>query len=84
PLGMIMAPNGHLIAAQNDSINPNPDEPSELVEFTVTGQFVKQFSVNPAYGGSFGLAVMTSGGVSKFAAVDDNVPDILVWSNLLP
>jgi hypothetical protein len=84
PLGMIMAPNGHLIAAQNDSINPNPDEPSELVEFTVTGQFVKQFSVNPAFGGSFGLAVMTSGGVSKFAAVDDNVPDILVWSNLLP
>jgi hypothetical protein len=84
PLGMIMAPNGHLIAAMNDSINPNPDEPSELVEFTVTGQFVKQFSVNPAFGGSFGLAVMTSGGISKFAAVDDNVPDILVWSHLLP
>ena len=84
PLGMIMAPNGHLIAAQNDSINANPDEPSELVEFTVTGEFVKQFSVNPAFGGSFGLAVMTSGGVSKFAAVDDNVPDILVWSHLLP
>ncbi len=84
PLGMIMAPNGHLIAAQNDSINSNPDEPSELVEFTVTGHFVKQFSVNPAFGGSFGLAVETIGGVSKFAAVDDNVPDILVWSNLLP
>jgi len=84
PLGMIMAPNGHLIAAQNDSINANPDEPSELVEFTVSGEFVKQFSVNPAFGGSFGLAVMTSGGVSKFAAVDDNVPDILVWSHLLP
>lgn len=84
PLGMIMAPNGHLIAAQNDSINSNPDEPSELVEFTVTGQFVKQFSVNPAFGGSFGLAVETFGGVSKFAAVDDNVPDILVWSKLLP
>jgi hypothetical protein len=84
PLGMIMAPNGHLIAAMNDSINPNPDEPSELVEFTVTGQFVKQFSVNPAFGGSFGLAVMTSGGVSKFAAVDDNVPDILVWGQLQP
>jgi len=84
PLGMIMAPNGHLIAAMNDSINPNPDEPSELVEFTVTGQFVKQFSVNPAFGGSFGLAVTTSGGVSKFAAVDDNVPDILVWGQLQP
>ena len=84
PLGMIMAPNGHLIAAKNDSINSNPDEPSELVEFTVTGQFVKQFSVNPAFGGSFGLAVETFGGVSKFAAVDDNVPDILVWSKLLP
>jgi hypothetical protein len=84
PLGMIMTPNGHLLAAQNDSINPNPAEPSELVEFTITGEFVSQISVNPNFGGSFGLAVMSFGGVSKLAAVDDNVPDILIWSQLQP
>jgi hypothetical protein len=37
-----------------------------------TGQFVKQISVDPAQGGSFGLAVATLGGTAKFAAVDDN------------
>ena len=84
PLGMVMAPNGHLLAAQNDAINPNPDEPSEIVEFTITGEFVRQLSVNPNFGGSFGLAVMTSRGVSKLAAVDDNVPDLLVWNELQP
>ncbi|MGA7626328.1 MAG: hypothetical protein WB630_04405 [Candidatus Acidiferrales bacterium] len=84
PLGMVMAPNGHLLAAQNDAINPNPDEPSEIVEFTITGEFVRQLSVNPNFGGAFGLAVMTSEDVSKLAAVDDNVPDLLVWSQLRP
>ena len=84
PLGMVMAPNGHLLAAQNDAINPNPDEPSEIVEFTIAGEFVRQLSVNPNFGGAFGLAVMTSEDVSKLAAVDDNVPDLLVWSQLRP
>ncbi|MGA7919225.1 MAG: hypothetical protein WCA38_06090, partial [Candidatus Acidiferrales bacterium] len=84
PLAMVMAPNGHLLASQNDAINPNPAEPSEIVEFTIAGEFVRQVSVNPNFGGAFGLAVMTSEDVSKLAAVDDNVPDLLVWSQLRP
>jgi len=84
PLGMIMAPNGHLVVANNDSINPDPNQPSEIVEFTITGEFVKEISVDPAFGGSFGLAVMTTGDISKFAAVDDNVPDLLIWTLQLP
>jgi DNA-binding beta-propeller fold protein YncE len=84
PLGMVMAPNGHLIVANNDSINPDPNQPSELVEFTVSGKFVKEISVDPAFGGSFGLAVMTKGDTARFAAVDDNVPVLLIWTLPLP
>jgi hypothetical protein len=84
PLGMIMAPNGHLIVANNDAINPDPNQPSEIVEFTIGGKFVKEISVDPNFGGSFGLAVMTKGDTARFAAVDDNVPDLLIWTLPLP
>jgi len=80
PLGMIMAPNGHLVVANNDSINPDPNQPSEIVEFTIGGKFVKEISVDPAFGGSFGLAVMTHRDTASFAAVDDNVPVLLIWT----
>jgi hypothetical protein len=84
PLGMIMAPNGHLVVANNDAINPDPNQPSEIVEFTIGGKFVKEISVDPNFGGSFGLAVMTKGDTARFAAVDDNVPDLLIWTLPLP
>ncbi len=84
PLGMIMAPNGHLVVANNDAINPDPNQPSEIVEFTIGGKFVKEISVDPNFGGSFGLAVMTKGDTARFAAVDDNVPVLLIWTLSLP
>ncbi len=34
PLGMAMAPNGDLLVANNDVINSDPNQPSEIVEFT--------------------------------------------------
>ena len=46
-----------LLVANNDTINPDPNQPSEIVEFTIHGEFVKEISVDPAPGGSFGLAV---------------------------
>ena len=84
PLGMILAPNGDLIVSNNDAVNPDPNHASELVEFTIDGQFVKQISVDPAQGGSFGLAVRTSGAAAKFAAVDDNQNILLIWTLKLP
>ncbi|HWZ24237.1 MAG TPA: hypothetical protein VN037_03075 [Verrucomicrobiae bacterium] len=53
-LGLAMSPNGHLLVTNNDAINPDPLQPSELVEFTVEGRFVKQISLDPSPGGSFG------------------------------
>jgi hypothetical protein len=79
PLGMAMAPNGHLLVSNSDVINGDPNQPSEIVEFTINGKFVRQLSVDPAQGGSFGLAVDTDGDNATFAAVDDNTASLTVW-----
>ena len=79
-LGLAKAPNGHLLVTNNDSptINPDPNQPSELVEFTVDGEFVKEISLDPTPGGSFGLAVERLGKKAKLAAVDDSVNLFLI------
>jgi len=79
-LAMAMAPNGHLLVTNNDIINPDPNQPSELVEFTVEGRFVKQISLDPTTGGAFGLAVEKMGNTAKLAAVDDSVNLFLIWT----
>lgn len=79
PLGMALAPNGHLLVANSDVINADPNQPSEIVEFTIDGQFVRQLSVDPAEGGSFGLAVRFMEDTATFAAVDDNTATITIW-----
>jgi hypothetical protein len=91
PIGLVLAPNGDLITANSDAVNADPNQPSELVEFTPTGQFVGQFSVDPNTGGAFGLALSNVGGKLRLAAVDDNVgqgnagspysnPTVSVWT----
>ena len=80
PLAMAEAPNGHLLVSNSDVINSNPHLPSEIVEFTKQGQFIDQLSVDPAEGGSFGLAVNVNVGTeSFFAAVDDNTATLILW-----
>ena len=79
PLGMAEAPNGDLIVSNSDVINSNPALPSEYVEFTKQGQFVSQLSIDPAQGGSFGLAVSSNTQESFFAAVNDNAATLIVW-----
>jgi len=79
-LAMILAPNGHLICSNSDVINPVPGQPSELVEFTVDGAFVAQYSVDPNFGGAFGLNIATIGTNWVFAAVDDNTSSLNVWT----
>ncbi len=79
-LGLAKAPNGHLLVTNNDSINPDPNQPSELVEFTVKGEFVKEISLDPTPGGSFGLAVENDGNTARLAAVDDSVNLFVIWT----
>ena len=79
-LGLAEAPNGHLLVTNNDGINPDPNQPSEIVEFTKEGNFVKEISVDPSQGGSFGLAVRTTEDKAIFAAVDDVTNTLTIWT----
>lgn len=81
-LGMAEAPNGHLLVSNSDVINSDPNQPSEIVEFTKSGQFVKQLSVDPAQGGSFGLAVKAKSAsqTTLFAPVDDNTATLTIYT----
>ena len=79
PLAMAEAPNGDLIVANSDVINSNPALPSEYVEFTKQGGFISELSIDPAQGGSFGLAVNAKPQESFLAAVDDNTATLILW-----
>jgi hypothetical protein len=80
-LAMAEAPNGHLLVTNNDVVNIDPNQPSEIVEFTKQGQFVKEIPVDPAQGGSFGLAVnKVNDDTAILAAVDDNTASITIWT----
>jgi hypothetical protein len=80
PLGLALAPKGDLITANGDAVNPDPNQTSELVEFTPGGQFVGEFSLDSNAGGGFGLAVTETGGILRLAAVDDNTNSLDVWT----
>jgi hypothetical protein len=80
-LAMAEAPNGHLLVTNNDVINSDPNQPSEIVEFTKHGEFVKEIPVDPNLGGSFGLAVeKVNNDTAILAAVDDNTASITIWT----
>ena len=80
-LAMVLAPNGHLLVSNSDGINPDPNQPSEIVEFTVDGKFIGQIPVDPAQGGAFGLNIVAvSDDVVRFAAVDDNANTLTIWT----
>src|SRR5271165_6495101 len=69
PLGLALAPNGDLITANGDAVNPGGTQ-NALVEFTPHGKFVAQFQVDPgAGGGAFGLAFSSGDDDIRFAAV---------------
>lgn len=79
-LAMAMAPNGHLLVSNNDAINPDANQSSEIVEFTLDGKFVREIAVDQGAGGSFGLAVAVSGGGARFAFVDDVNNSLEIWN----
>lgn len=79
PLALVRAPNGDLLTAQGDAVNPDPTQPSEIVEYGPTGQFVAEFSVDGASGAAFGLALDSSAQDLRLAAVDDTTNTLDIW-----
>jgi hypothetical protein len=85
PIDIVILPNGHLVVANSDGSNADPNQPSELVEFTAAGAFVGQMSIDPNNGGAFGVATNTIGwGTIQLAAVDDNANTLKIWTTVVP
>jgi hypothetical protein len=87
-MGLTLAPNGNLIVANSDVVNPNPSQPSELVEYTPSGEFVSRFSIDPKTGGAFGLAISPPElsvvpNTRTLAPVDDNFPNPVATTPVL-
>lgn len=82
PLGLILAPNGHLITANADpAAHQDAAQPSELVEFTKSGKFVREFSIDSQLGGAFAILNVPSDTGDQFAYVDDVVSTITILTN---
>ena len=72
PLGLLIAPNGDLVTANADpAVHVDPTQPSEIVEFTVGGTFVRQYSIDPNTGSAFAILNVASGNADEFVYVDD-------------
>ncbi len=87
PLALAFSPLGTLLTANGDAVNGDPTHPSEIVEFTTAGAFVREFNIDAAQGGAFGIATATTGGVPivfNFAAVDDVSNSVAVHAVPVP
>jgi hypothetical protein len=84
PLDITLAPNGHLLIANSDGSNADPNQPSEITEFTSAGEFVTEYPVDPNNGGAFGLNTLAiAQNVLRVAAVDDNANSLSMWTLVL-
>ena len=80
PLGLVLAPNGNLITANGDAVNVG-GTPNDLVEFTPQGILVATYQLDGGtLGAAFGIASTFSQGAVRFAAVDDDLNTVTVWT----
>jgi DNA-binding beta-propeller fold protein YncE len=96
PLGLIFAPNGNLITANADPahFSPTATDPSEIIEITRRGTFVRKFSIDPNPGSAFAVLVKDEDRrfgdndqrfdnqdhrSDQFVYVDDFVSNCIIW-----
>lgn len=80
PHALPLAPNGHLLTANGDSVNGEPPIPSEIVEFTKDGHFVREYNVDASQRGAFGFDNrLTRGASFNFAVIDDVINSLAVY-----
>lgn len=83
PLSLRFAPNGDLLTANGDAVNADLLHPSEIVEFTTSGEFVREYNVDASQGGAFGIDTVRGDSERSehgfdFAVVDDVTNNLLV------
>ena len=80
PLALRFAPNGHLLAANGDAVNADVLHPSEIVEFTKSGEFVREYNVDASEGGAFGLDTVSDPYAPfNYAVIDDVTNSLSVY-----
>ena len=80
PLALRFAPNRHLLAANGDAVNADMAHPSEIVEFTKSGEFVREYNVDASQGGAFGIdTVVREDTHFNYAVVDDVTNSLSVY-----
>ena len=83
PLGLIFAPNGDLITANADpaAFPPSATDPSEIIEITPSGTFVRKFSIDPNPGAAFAVLINPKDHrFEQFVYVDDFVSNCTIWN----
>ncbi|HLN48906.1 MAG TPA: hypothetical protein VK251_05310 [Steroidobacteraceae bacterium] len=78
PLALRFAPNGNLLTANGDAVNADVLHPSEIVEFTPWGRFVREYNVDASQGGAFGIDTRTDPYGFNYAVIDDVTNNLLV------
>jgi DNA-binding beta-propeller fold protein YncE len=79
PLALRFAPNGNLLTANGDAVNADALHPSEIVEFTRWGEFVREYNVDASQGGAFGLDTRSGAfGELNLALIDDVTNNLFV------
>ena len=73
PIGLALAPNGDLLTTNDDAVNVDANQPSELIEFTPEGQFVGELSLDPALGAAFQIVVQSTHKTVTVATVNDDL-----------
>jgi hypothetical protein len=76
PIGLALAPNGDLLTTNDDAVNGDPSQPSELIEFTPTGQFVGELSLDSAQGAAFQLVVQSTRHTVTIATLNDDLDTV--------
>jgi hypothetical protein len=67
------------LAANGDAVNADVLHPSEIVEFTKSGQFVREYNVDANQGGAFGLdTVFDFDAKFNYAVIDDVTNSLIV------
>jgi hypothetical protein len=82
PLGLIFAPNGDLITANADPTHflPSATDPSEIIEITPRGTFVRKFSIDPNPGSAFAVDINNRDHLfHQFVYIDDFVSNCTIW-----
>jgi hypothetical protein len=73
PIGLALAPNGDLLTTNDDAVNVDASQPSELIEVTPGGQFVGELSLDSSLGADFQVVVQGTHKTVTVATVNDDL-----------